>query len=521
MSNNEPHVERHILIGLITSVDYLHEIRPVWNSLFLQSQTARIVADWCIEYYDVYNKAPGTDLEGIYYEQLKNNKLPKDIAQELEEDILPDLSDEYERAEKFNVQYLLDRTRLYFSERNLELWEEEIRNLRETGDVAQAERLAQNYTPVEKHAAEDLDLSDPESLKNVEKAFSQQMKPIVEYPGALGMFINHQLTRDAFIAFLAPEKRGKSYQLLDLAKRGVRQRLNVAFFQAGDMSENQQLRRLGIHLAKKSDLSIYTGDMWEPVKDCIKNQADTCDLNVRESYVGLVGEDAPVTEESARNGLTKDQLINLYEENPDYKPCWNCSKYQSQKWGCSWIKKVHVDSVLQKNEAVKLFKDYFVKNKRSFRLSTHSNNTLSVSKINTILDEWYRKGFVPDMIIIDYADLLTDTSTDYRHKQNEIWKDLRSLSQERHCLVATATQADAKSYRSNILTLDNYTEDKRKFGHVTAMFGLNQDPEGRENEIGIMRINQIVVREGEANIRQVVHVLQNLKRGQPVLTSYF
>lgn len=514
-------VERHILIGLITSTEYLHEIREVWDARFVQSQVAKYVAGWCIEYYDKYQKAPNADIEGIYFEKLKTGAIPKDIAEELEEDILPDLSEEYEREGKFNLEYLLDRTREYFSERNLEIHGEEIQELVDRGEVRAAEQKANAYKPLKKELESDINLSDPESLKRVEKAFTQQAGPLVEYPGALGEFINQHLTRDAFIAFLAPEKRGKSYQLLDLARRGVKQRLKVAFFQAGDMSESQQIRRLGIHLAKKSDLEYYAGKMYEPVKDCIKNQADTCSLEIRERLFGLEGADAPLSEKDARDGLTKEQLIELVKENPEYRACHNCTKFQSSPWGCSWLQEIDVGAPLDQYEAVKIFQDYFIDKKRSFMISTHPNGTLSVNKMRAILDDWYRRGFVPDLIAVDYADLLTDETNEFRHRQDAIWKGLRSLSEERHCLVVTATQADAKSYEQGLLTLRNFSEDKRKFSHVTAMFGLNQDPEGVEKDIGIMRINSLVVREGEHNPKKVVHVLQNLKRGQPVLTSYW
>jgi len=519
---DHPHIERHILIGLITSTDYLHEIRDAWDTRFLQSETARLLAGWCLEYYDKYNKAPFQDIEGIYFEKLRKGDLRKDIAEELEEDILPGLSDEYERAEKFNTQYLLDRSREYFSQRNLEIYGEEIQDLLDQGEIEEAERRAHGYQPVRKDLDTDINLSDPESLKRVEQAFAEQMKPLLEYPGAMGEFINHQLTRDSFVAFLAPEKRGKSFMLLDMARRGVRQRLNVAFFQAGDMSESQQIRRLGIHLAKKSDLPQYAGKMWEPVKDCIKNQADTCTLTIRESFMGLDGEHAPLSEEEARSKpLTKEKILQLKKENPDYSPCHNCINYRSERWGVPWLEEVDVGAPLEKNEAVKIFQDYFVENKRSFMLSTHPNNSLSIQKIRSILESWYRKGFVPDMIIVDYADLLTDESPEHRHKQDQIWKGLRSLSQERHALVVTATQADAKSYDSDLLSLKNFSEDKRKYAHVTAMWGLNQDAEGREKEIGIMRLNELLVRESPSMKFKVVHVLQNLRRGQPVLTSYW
>ncbi len=518
MKDNTP-VERHIILGLITSSQYLHEIRPVWENKFMISELAQRLSKWCLGYYDRYGKAPQANIEQIYFDKLQKENLPQDVAEDIEL-FLEDLSDEYEREEKFNVDYLLDRTREYFNQRNLELHQEQIQDLVDRGDVGEAERLARSYQPVRKELEQDINLADPESLSRVEKAFGQQNKPLLEYPGALGEMLNQHLVRDGFVSLLAPEKRGKSFFLLDAARRGVRQRLNVAFFQAGDMSEGQQLRRLGIHLAKKSDLEIYAGEMWEPTKDCVHNQLDTCNKKIRERHPGLLG-DLPGDEKALRAEMKKEDLIALVEENPDYRPCHNCKEFHHQPWGCAWLKKIDVGPPLEQHEAVRIFQNYFVDKKRQFMLSTHSNGTLSIGKIRSILDGWYRQGFIPDMIVIDYADLLTDENREFRHKQDAIWKGLRSLSEERHCLVLTATQADAKSYEQNLLNLKNFSEDKRKWAHVTAGFGLNQDPAGREKSIGIMRINALVTREGESNPGRVVYVLQNLKRGQPVLTSFW
>lgn len=519
--SKEHHIERHILIGLITSTEFLDRIRQSWDPSLLQSSLVQRLAGWCVEYYDKYGKAPNRDIEGIYFEKLQHG-LDQDLAEEIEEDILPDLSDEYER-EGFNVQYLMDRASEYLNRRHLETWSKRIQDLTDAGETLEAEKLANNFKPLAKELDGSLNLSEPNSLDRVREAFTTALQPLVTYPGALGQFWNAQLTRDALVAFMAPEKRGKSYLLLDLARRSVRQRLNVAFFQAGDMSESQQIRRLGIHLAKKSDREEYCGKMWEPVRDCIHNQLDDCDLDVRECFQGLYGDHAPKTAKEAREELTKENLVELYKEpeNKRYKPCHNCKKYQlkENRWGCTWLKRVNVGQPLEAEEAVRIFENYFVKNKRRFMLSTHPNNTLSIGQIRTTLDIWYKQGFVPDVIIIDYADLLVSDEKEFRHKQDAIWKGLRSLSEERHCLVVTATQADATSYERNLLTMSNFSEDKRKNAHVTAMYGLNQDPRGREKDIGILRINELVIREGAP--QGVVHVLQNLRRGQPVLTSYW
>jgi hypothetical protein len=175
-------------------------------------------------------------------------------------------------------------------------------------------------------------------------------------------------------------------------------------------------------------------------------------------------------------------------------------------------------------ESKNIVKNFFMTNERRFKVSTHPNNTLSLTQIRAKLDIWEKEDeFVPDVIIIDYADLLaTDKRMEFRHQQNEIWKGLRRLSQEKgQPLVVTATQADAASYEKGRLRLSNFSEDKRKYGHVTAFFGLNQDPKGREKAIGIMRINELILREDEFDMSREITILQNLRRGRPCLASYW
>ena len=92
-------IERRIIQGLIVSTDYLREISKMWNIKFLQSSSAKLLAKWALDYYQVYDKACGKDIEGIYNTYLP--KLDKEKAEDIAE-ILKGLSEEYERAQ-FNV----------------------------------------------------------------------------------------------------------------------------------------------------------------------------------------------------------------------------------------------------------------------------------------------------------------------------------------------------------------------------------------------------------------------------------
>lgn len=512
-------IERQIIIACITSTDYLQQIRNIWDPRYLESATAKRIAGWCWEYFEQYNKCPGRDIESIYYAKLKKGKLPKDLFSEIEEDILPGLSTEYEK-EDFNLNYLLEETTKYFTERKLAIHSNNIQALLSNGELSEAETTALDYTPIANSATTDLDFANPVVLDRVEKAFKTTSQSLISYPRQLGQFWNSQLVRGGFVAIMASEKRGKSFWLLDMAMRGCKQKRNVAFFQAGDMTEDEQIMRICIYLSKKSNEVEYSGKMWEPVRDCIHNQADSCLFsNDREGDFKIF---RGSTVEAIKNVSLKG-LINEHKQFPEYKPCTNCSQYWKRHWGAVWIKKVDTGPPLTVAEAKKAVDKFFIKNACRFKLSTHANGSLSIKHMKAILANWEKMdNFIPDIIIVDYADLLAGESKDFRHLQNEIWKGLRSMSQEKgEPLVITVTQADAKSYEQNRLKLSNFSEDKRKYGHVTCLYGASQDVNDREKLIGIMRINELVKRKGAFSVANEITVLQNLKRGRPFISSYF
>lgn len=140
-------IERRILIGLITSTEYCQKIKNLWDVQLLASTTAKRMATWCWEYYDEFKKAPGRDIEGIYYAKLKENKLPKDLAEDIEQDILPSLSIEYVR-EDFNLDYLVQETIKYFHVQQLKLLSASIETLATAGQLADAQQLIKEYVPI-------------------------------------------------------------------------------------------------------------------------------------------------------------------------------------------------------------------------------------------------------------------------------------------------------------------------------------------------------------------------------------
>ncbi len=512
-------IERRIVTGLIISRDYLQRVQTFWDDAMLESPELRKIARWALDHFEKYDTAPDSDIESIYMGYLKSGKVLKAEAEFIEL-ILSRLSDEYGRGEQFNSSYLYDQSVAYFRHREVATHNEQVQSLIDIGNTEEASELAQSYAPTNFATSRGLELGSGEAKERVEHAFSEVSQHVLRYPGAAGKMLNDHFIRGGFVAFLAPEKRGKTWLLLDIGLRAIRQKANVAFFQAGDMTESQQLKRICVYLARRSDRERYCEEHWKPVGDCILNQLDLCNRGDRNCDHGIYeGVDLDEYWQARTQFESLKGLTDKAKEYPEYTPC--DSAICNERKGTVWMQREPKKPILKAKQAWQELERFFGKYKRRFKLVTYPPETLSPTELRSCLDEWERQDdFVPDIVLVDYADLMTARVQEFRHRQDAIWKGLRAVSQERHCLVITATQANAASYKSGRLSLSNFSEDKRKYAHVTAMWGMNQDPLGREKKLGILRLNELVVREGEYSIDNEVHILQDLRMGRPFLESY-
>ena len=497
-------VERKLLTGMIVSTEFMEGVVSFYDPELIETPFVRTVAEWCARYFERYSKAPNIHIKDIFESHADRMTSPQ---KDLIADLLASLSDEYERADKTNVHYLLDQAEAYFKTRSLSQLSKEISGHLLEGEVQEAESLLGSY----KRIGRPLSLGENPfiSAEAMSKAFEHEETPLFTLPGSLGRMINRELKRDQFLAVMGPEKRGKTWWLNEIALRAAKARCNVALFQIGDMSEDQVTLRLSVRLAGKSNIPHYCQEHESPIPDCLLNQMGRCQKGNRRKALA---------EKIERNELKGLYLSGTHTE---HKPCTECISDRDFK-GSIWYKEVPEVKPLTWREAWKTGNRILGRIKgRDFRLSVHPSDQLSVGGIKGILDNWETfDNFIPDVVVIDYADNLApeDRREEYRHQQNRTWKLLRGLSQERHCLVVTATQASARAYGKDLIDMSDYSEDKRKYAHVTAMIGLNQTPD--EKKVGLMRINMIVQREGEFFSEHTVKVAQDLRIGRPLLFSF-
>ena len=453
--------ERKILTAMIVDNIVVARIATKWTPQGLfKTKYANLIGQWCVDFYARYGKAPMNNVESFYESWAQKTPDKHDVKNV--ERFLGDLDSEYEELQKIsNSDYVTDVAGRYFNQIRIEKLNEIVEGHLQSGRIEDANQAINDFHRIELGVGEGIDVFHDEQA--IKEAFSTKRKPLVNYKGALGEFFRGALERDALVAFMAPEKRGKSFWLIDVAYRAMSQGRKVAYFEAGDNSRGQVIRRLMTRVSRKPmkrSLIHYPTGMKRDIDDEI---------------------------------ATVTKMRKRFKVGLDYLTAWKaCKKFTKSK----------------------------IKSEGSlFKLSCHANSTLSVKMIKNILSDWEREGWVPDVIVIDYADILNMDSSVFegRDRINETWKGLRSLSQLCHSLVITATQADAASYTRSTINKSNFSEDKRKLSHVTGIIGINQTPNERTEQI--MRLNWVVLREDEYNEEECVHVATCLGLANPAVKS--
>lgn len=464
ISKRDGSLERKIVTSMVVDQIVLASIAQRWQPDLFRSKWSNLVGGWCVKYYLRYNKPPGKAIEGLY-ESWTSKANDQDTIQ-LVEKFLTDLSGEYEQLKKdSNSEWIIDQAANHFNQVRLNALAEQIQGDLDSGDLDAAQKRVASHGKIEMGQGAGIDVLH--DMAAIQKAFEDKKEPLIKYPGALGKFMakGDALERDGFIAFMGPEKVGKTFNLLDLSWRGMLQRHKVAFFAVGDMSQSQMMRRFMVRAARQP----LRPQVVKYPEQIIRDQAELFAQVQHREIDFATGLDYASAMAAAQKVMTLKAKSN--------------------------------------SSLLKLF--------------CCPNSSLNVNGMRAILQGWDRQhDWRPDILVVDYADILAPPARlEGRDGINETWKQLRALSQEQHCLVVTATQANAASYSATIVDRRNFSEDKRKLAHVTGMIGLSTTPE--EKEQGIIRWNWVELREGEFSDRHCCHVASCLALANPAVKSCF
>ena len=455
--------QKMIITSLIVSDIFSREIIPILkinktltHEVF--SGYYNIVLKWIMSYYEKYECAPKKNIQNIYEVEIENSRFEKEDVN-LISMFLENLNDTYEREENYNEQYVIDQAKLFLRECNLEVLQKKIDEAKADGQLDEAENLINNFYRIDRETAVHQITDIFNEIDKVVEEISKRREILFKFPGALEKCIGG-VYRGSFVCVVGPAKRGKSWWLEEIGVQAALQNLRVIVFNL-EMSHEEYEQRLCQNFL--GEVSYLDGEFVEVEVPTFVRHG--------EKYI---------------------------IENITYK-----------KRG------IHPKRVSKK-----------LKNMRSkvrsgqLKVVSFPANTMTIGRMDAVLDDLVLyENFVPDVIIVDYADIILSTSSDeHRHKIDDKWKNLRGLAQKKHCMVVTGSHSNRATFLRDI-TQSDPSEDYRKLNHVTLMLGLNQT--SKEEKKGIMRINQLANRHHRFNPESYVVVLQCLEIGKCLLDSKY
>lgn len=142
---------------------------------------------------------------------------------------------------------------------------------------------------------------------------------------------------------------------------------------------------------------------------------------------------------------------------------------------------------------------------------------MSIHGMLAYLDALENDGFVPDMVIVDYADLMDigDNFDNMRVALGHLYKKLRGVAIERNVMMVTASQLNRVGAASKKKDATHIAEDYSKVGTCDTLLTINKTDE--EKSIGIARIYVAKGRNSEDRFEFLVE--QNFNIGQFCMES--
>jgi hypothetical protein len=288
-----------------------------------------------------------------------------------------------------------------------------------------------------------------------------------------------------------------------MAVRAIFQNLKVVFISL-EMKKKNLKERIMKRLTAFGSRSGEDTFLF-PVFDCLHNQLGDCDKPERKNKIRLCArkEDRPA-----------------FDLDMDYRPCSYCRDHMLRDYQiATWYEPLEVPqfSLKPTRKFAKAMIDMYGDNVRMIAYPRFMAGLSDIRRDLYILEQ--HEGFIPNVIIVDYADILKpDTSGDKRNQIDDIWKMLASLAAERHCIVFTASQGTRGAIYKSDLDQDDLAEWIGKLGHVDLFLGLNQSPHEKDSKV--MRVNLLVHRHKEADESMSALLLQQLEVGQFAMDSH-
>lgn len=355
-----------------------------------------------------------------------------------------------------NVKYAEDVATKFFQQRSLDRLIKDLQNKAAGGNVDGAQRVIADYVKPELIHSRSIDILHDPVV--IQSSFQNDGEELFGLRGNMNVLVGGPLCRGDLVAFLAPPKAGKTWWLIDTAITAMTRGQKVLFVSL-EMTEEQVVRRF-----------------WQSLSGCSR-----------------FGEPAP------------GSIFELNGERYDLVQ----GERKTRKLE---LETASVESI-QKN--------YLNSFGGDLKIRCYPPRTLTLQKLRSelkVLEVF--EHFIPDVIVIDYADIMALPSGRERRLQlDELWLGLRNINLEMDNLVATASQTGRETVGGRRdADESNIAEAVSKVNHVTRMITINRSK--RDKRLGIYRMGCQTIRDGKECFDTLV-VCSCLEIGRPWMADCF
>lgn len=405
------------------------------------------------EYIDRYKKAPKDHIADLLADKLEDTKNKREAN--LYEDILVSIRDQYENI---NSEYVMGQLENFIKRQSLRTIAIDLaKALQRDTDESLEEAEVLIKTAINQQAS----VFDPGlRLSNKERVLDFLEQQVHCFPTGIPEFDKRGFgpTRKELWLYIAAAKRGKTWMLIQLAKMAVLHRLKVCHITL-EMSEDRSAQRYMqamFAMAKRKDKQIVT--KFE-----------------RDSLGRMIGFDEV------------EIIPRLSMQDPKIRE--KLSK-RIDKFGLRLL-----DNIIVKEFA---------------------SGNLTIRQLEAFLDGLEsNERFIPDLLIVDYPDLMKVDKDNYRLSIDQIYKELRGLGKTRNMAIAVVSQSNRGAAKAKHVESGHVAEAYSKIAHADCVITYNQTD--AEHKMGLARLFVSGGRNDEDRITLVIS--QNYALGTFVVDS--
>ena len=119
-------------------------------------------------------------------------------------------------------------------------------------------------------------------------------------------------------------------------------------------------------------------------------------------------------------------------------------------------------------------------------IKEYPTKSASTRTISSHLEKLRKRGVTPDLILVDYGDLLKPITVNKERRTDleSIYEELRAIAQVNECPVWTASQTNRSGLNAEVITMESISEAFNKCFVADFIFSVSRTVEDKQNNTG-------------------------------------